>query len=181
MRIMPLIALVTCSLLAITGCSVAKGRTSVPQAPPEPAQPIVQPPLVEKTLSGVVPPGWAPFPGAPVLINPEKRASIVYRVFKPTNKTPAELLQSGLAHVQTEGWSAGLIMISPDEQCQCASVRLTDDAVNRQRGKLTVRHIPKRADTPQEVTVAFIGRWPASADEELTRDFDAFVLSYGYR
>ena len=179
MRIVPLIALVTCSLLAITGCSVAKGRTSVPQAPPEPQQPIVQPPLVEKTLSGVIPPGWAPFPGAPVLINPEKRASIVYRVFKPTNKTPAELLQSGLAHVQTDGWSAGSIMISLDGQR--ATVLLTDNSVNRQHGKLTVRHIPKRADTPKEVTVAFIGRWPASEDEELTRDFDAFVLSYGYR
>ena len=174
--------LATCSLVILmAGCGVSNGRTSAPPAPPQASPPIVQPPLVEKTLSGVVPSGWAPFPGAPVLINPEKHASIVYRVFKPTNKTPTEVLQSGLAHVQTDGWSADAIMISPDEQCQCASVRLTNDAVNRQRGKLTVRRIPKRADTPQEVTVAFLGRWPASADAELTRDFDVFVRSYEYR
>ena len=173
-------ALAICSLVILTaGCGVSNGRTSAPPAPPQASPPIVQPPLVEKTLSGVVPSGWAPFPGAPMLINPEKRASIVYRVFKPTSKTPTEVLQSGLAHVQTDSWSASPIMVSLDGQR--ATVLLTDNAVNGQRGNLTVRRIPKRADTPQEVTVAFLGRWPASADAELTRDFDAFVRSYGYR
>ena len=171
---------VLASCFLVTAC----GKTAAPPQTP-PASQVTparverkDPPPAEKTLVSTVPPGWVRVADEDALIYPKKNGGISFQAFRTNGKNPKDVLTSSLAEIVD--LTPSKIETTPDGLRAWVTLTGTTGA-EIERGKLMFRRIPKTPDTPEDVTVACFGGWPASEDVPFTKDFDAYIESFRYR